>query len=116
MSTDNNVVDLQEFDIPATMLDNVDLTLPDDYSDEIYAQQLLDSITQYHTYKVQYRSLWNQGDNIKAEIASKLAAICRAQAALIQSEHPNTIKLYKILADFKAAQIRRNRAHENTLG
>jgi len=97
------------FDISAAVLEGVDLSLPADYSDEIYAEQLLDSITQYHTYTTQYRALRNQGDHAKADIAAKMAAICRAQAALIQSEHPNTIELYKILANLRVAQAHAKR-------
>ena len=113
MSDNSHVEDLTELssdDIPVGALEQVDLDLPDDYKDEIYAQQLLESITQYHTYTVQYRALRNQGDHTKAEQASKLAATFRAQAALIQYEHPNTVLLYKELAHLRVLQTQSERS------
>ena len=109
LATTEELTENLPFDISAAVLEGVDLQLPDDYSDEIYAEQLLDAITQYHTFTVQYRALRNQGDHTKAEIAAKMAAVCRAQAALIQSEHPNTIKLYKELAHLRVVQARSKR-------
>jgi len=115
MTTDNGQVQTEELaemelgEIPVAALENVVLELPDDYQDEIYATQLLEAITQYHTFTVQYRALRNQGDHSKADQAAKIAATCRAQAALIQYEHPNTILLYKKLANLRALETRGKR-------
>ena len=36
-------------DIPIAALDNVDLELPTEYEDEIFAIQVLNAVTNYHT-------------------------------------------------------------------
>ena len=105
-----DLTEINPDDIPEGALDLVDLSLPDDYSDEIYSQQLLDSITQYHQFTIQYRALRKQGEQSKADQASKLASTCRTQAAVIQFEHPNTITIYKHLAHMRVLQTHADRA------
>ena len=104
-----DLTELNSDDIPVGALDNVDLFLPDEYQDEIFAQQLLLAITNYHTAENERRALRQQGENVKAENVGKLAATYRAQAALIQYEHPNTITLYKEIAGARVVETKRNR-------
>lgn len=97
-------------DVPVSALESVVLDLPDQYTDEIFASQLLGIITNYHTAEVERRSLRHQGENAKAEQVGKQVAVLRTQAALIQHEHPETVELYQQLASLKVVETRRNRA------
>ncbi len=97
-------------DISITALEAVDLTLPDDFLDELFSLQLLNAIGNYHTCVSERRALRNQGEGAKADMIDRQASVYRAQAALIQHEHPNTIVLYKELANFKVTEARLERA------
>ena len=113
MATGNGAVDdlemLQE-DIPISALENVDLSLPPEYEDEVFAAQLLSTITQYHSCEAERRSLRHQGEHTKAENVGKQAAVYRSLAALIQYEHPNTKAIYKDLAKLKVTETQKARA------
>lgn len=105
--------DLTEFnidDIPIDALNGVDMELPDDYQDEIFAVHLLGVITQYHTAEAERRALRHQGEHVKAETIGKMAATYRAQAALIQYEHPATKEIYRTLAANQVKETQRVRA------
>ena len=99
----------KELDISIEALDSVDLSLPEDYLDEVFAMELLTVITRYHTCVAERRAFRHQGKGSEAEKMSTQAAIYRAQAALIQHEHPNTRELYKELADARAVATRKDR-------
>ena len=115
MTTDNGAVDtwdleeLTQEDIPVDALDNVDLSLPSEYEDEVFATQLLTAITQYHACETDRRSLRHQGEHQKAEAVGKQAAVYRSLAALIQYEHPNTKDLYKELARVRVVETQKVR-------
>ena len=94
--------DLDLDSIPIEALDNVDLSLPDEYEDEIFAAQLLNAVTNYHTTEAERKAMRHQGEHQKAETLAKQAAVYRSMAALIQHEHPNTKTLYKQIAQQRA--------------
>ncbi len=95
--------------IPMEALEKVDLDLPVGWQDEIFASQLLDTITSYHAYQAQLRSARHQGDSGMIDKLSKQVAFCRNLAALIQHEHPSTVVLYKELAVAKASELSETR-------
>ncbi len=99
----------KELDISIDALESVELDLPEEYLDEVFAMQLLTVITGYHTCVAERRAFRHQGKGSEAEKMSTQAAIYRAQAALIQYEHPNTKVLYKELADARAIATRKER-------
>lgn len=106
---------LQELDldsIPVEALDSVDLSLPDEYEDEIFAAQLLNAITNYHTTNTERKAMRHQGEHQKAETLAKQAAVYRSMAALIQHEHPSTRDLYKELAQQRANATREARSKQ----
>jgi len=107
--TEEDLVELNVDDIPVNALDDVDLFLPSEYQDEVFANLLLNAITQYHSCETERRSLRHQGEHAKAEQLGKQAAVYRSQAALIQYEHPKTKELYKELAELKVMETKRNR-------
>ncbi len=108
--------DLETMDpeIAVEAIDAVDLSLPYEYLDEVFAMQLLTAITGYHTCVAERRAFRHQGENTKAETLDKQASIYRSQAALIQHEHPNTVVLYKELAALRVVETKKARA--KTLG
>ena len=107
--TEEELAELEPDDIPIEALDNVELDLPSEYEDEIFATSLLQAIVNYHTCETERKALRHQGEHAKAEAMGKQAAIYRSQAALIQYEHPNTKTLYKELADFRARKLKAER-------
>jgi len=106
---EEDLIELNLDDIPIGALDNVDLSLPSEYEDEVFANSLLNAITQYHSCEAERRALRHQGEHVKAEQLGKQAAIYRSQAALIQYEHPNTKSLYKELAELRVMETKKNR-------
>lgn len=106
---EEDLVELNLDDIPVGALEDVDLSLPSEYQDEVFANQLLNAITQYHSAEAERRAFRHQGDHPKAENMGKMAAIYRSLAAVIQYEHPNTKTLYKELAELRVVETKRNR-------
>ena len=97
-------------DVSIEALDGVDLFLPTDFEDEIFAAEVLENISTYHKSEAARRAARHAG---KHELVAQLEAqalVSRTAAALIQHEHPNTRELYKELAQARTIQIRKARA------
>tara|TARA_R110000824_G_scaffold11293_2_gene49308 strand:- start:1310 stop:1660 length:351 start_codon:yes stop_codon:yes gene_type:complete len=106
----DSIEDLEiEVDVPIEALEDVDLDLPDDFTDEMFAQEVLDNVVGYHRSETARKAAKHQGEDEQVEQFRKQAQICKAAAALIQYEHPNTKVIYKQIASIRATQIRANR-------
>jgi hypothetical protein len=97
-------------DVPIEALESVDLELPLEYEDELFAGELLENLAGYHKSELARRAARHQGDSASAEKLARQAAVCRTAAALIQHEHPATRLLYRDIAVAKATQAKRARA------
>ena len=109
----NNIDSLEdleiEVDVPIEALEAVDLELPQEYSDEVFAQEVLDNVVGYHKSEAARKAARHQGEHDQAEQLNKQSQICKAAAALIQHEHPATKVIYKQLASIRAAQVKASR-------
>ena len=92
--------------VPTEAMDNVDMELPSDYEDELLSQHLLQIIGSFHVATAELRAFRQVGDSQGIDRTSKQVAAFRAQAALIQYEHPNTVALYKRMASKRASEFR----------
>ena len=105
----NNISSIEdldiEVDVPVEALETVDLELPSEYADEV-----LDNIIGYHKSTTARKAALNQGNTEQAEQFGKQALICKAAAALIQHEHPNTKVIYKQIAVLQANRVKETRA------
>ena len=90
-------------------LENIDDSLPKDYQDEMFAVEVLENLAAYHKSEAARRAARHQGEHDSATKLAKQAAVCRTAAALIQYEHPNTVALYKVLAEVKVMETRQRR-------
>lgn len=110
----NNISSIEdldiEVDVPVEAFESVDLDIPTEYADEIFAQEVLDNIVSYHKSTTARKAALNQGNTEQAEQFGKQAQICKAAAALIQYEHPNTKKIYKEIAVLQANKVKEARA------
>lgn len=110
----NNISSIEdldiEVDVPVEALETVDLELPSEYADEVFAQEVLDNIIGYHKSTTARKAALNQGNTEQAEQFGKQALICKAAAALIQHEHPNTKVIYKQIAVLQANRVKETRA------
>lgn len=95
--------------VPSEAMANVDMTLPSAWEDEVLAAHLLQIIASFHVATAELRAFRQIGNSEGIGRTTTMVAAYRAQAALIQYEHPNTIPLYKELAERKAADLQRNR-------
>ena len=96
-------------DISVDALEGVDLSLPHSYETELLAGVLLTAVGNYRTVELQRRAARNASDHPQAEKLAKAAGAFRAEAAVIQHEYPDTVPLYKVLAESKVLQAQEAR-------
>ena len=89
-NTAEDAVELPEIFVPPEALENVDLSLPVSFQDEIMAADVLDHISVYHKMEALRKAARHQGQHDKAEKYAAEAAFARNAAALIQHEYPLT--------------------------
>lgn len=106
----DSIEDLEiEVDVPIEALEDVDMELPKDFADEMFAEEVLSNVIAFHKTEAARKAAKHQGDHDRAELLNKQAQICKSAAALIQYEHPETKIIYKELASIRASQVKTNR-------
>ena len=105
---------MPEPEISAEAIDRVDMSLDDILLDEILAQEMLLLIQAYHSEKNQLKALRHNKKDADADKVWIHMQTVQSQVALIQSEHPGTVAIYKQLA--VVAGKARAKARENSLG
>ena len=79
-------------------LENIDLTLPRRYEEEVMAAELLEYLGQTAKAKVAWRAARNSGSQAKAQELYRNLALTRLAAALIQGEFPGARALAEEIA------------------
>lgn len=106
----DSIEDLEiEVDVPIEAFENVDLELPNEFSVEMFANEVLENVVGYHKSETARKAASHQGNLEQAEQFSKQAQICKSAVALIQYEYPETKVIYKQLAKLRANQVKANR-------
>jgi hypothetical protein len=93
----------------AKALEQLDLTLPQEFLDESMAIELLENIVNVYKSESASKAAQYQGNTEAAEALTKQAAMSRSAAGLIQLKYPGAQPLIQDIAKVRVAQIRQSR-------
>ncbi len=97
-------------EMDGALLDEVDLDLPEGFTMEIMATELLEHLAQYSKAAIALKSARNSGDHPQAEKMYKLMSYSRVSAAIIQSGYPGAKAVADDIANFRAKDVKAKRA------